>query len=338
MDILGQILWGNTLADWLLALVIAVVVFFVLNILKHITFRRALVWVRKTRTDLDDLVIDLFGRTWYLFLVAISIYTGSFVLTLPEIESGLRTVLAILFLAQAAIWGSGIINYLVSRQAKEQIEKDASAATTINALGFTGRLILWTAAFLLALDNIPGVEVDTLLTGLGISGIAVALALQTILRDLFASLSIVLDQPFAIGDIINVGEYIGTVQRIGLKSTRVRSLTGEQLIFSNSDLLNSRIRNYERMEKRRVALTIGVKYQTPYEKLVEIPRIAQEIIEAQSQASFDWVGFKEYGNSSLEFEIVYYLLTSDYNVFMDTQHVINMELFRRFAEEEIEFA
>ena len=142
MDILGQILWGNTLADWFLALVIAVAVFFVLNILKHITFRRALVWVRKTRTDLDDLVIDLFGRTWYLFLVAISIYTGSFVLTLPEIESGLRTVLAILFLAQAAIWGNGIINYLVSRQAKEQIEKDASAATTINALGFTGRLLL----------------------------------------------------------------------------------------------------------------------------------------------------------------------------------------------------
>ncbi len=230
-----------------------------------------------------------------------------------------------------------MINYLVSRQVREQSKQDDAAATTaINSFGLIGKVALWTAVLLLALDNIPGVEVDTLIASLGISGIAVALAVQNILGDLFASLSIVLDKPFIIGDFITVEEYAGTVEHIGLKSTRVRSLTGEQLVFSNSDLLNSRIRNCGRMEKRRVSFTLGVACDTPYEKLTKLPRIVQEIIKAQPQASFDRAHFKEYGDFSLNFEIVYYLLTSDYNVFMDTQQAINLEIFRRFSEEEIE--
>jgi small-conductance mechanosensitive channel len=193
-------------------------------------------------------------------------------------------------------------------------------------------------ALLLALDNIPGIEVDALIASLGIGGIAVALAAQNILGDLFASLSIVLDQPFVIGDSITVGEYVGTVEHIGLKSTRVRSLTGEQLIFSNSDLLNSRIRNYGRMEERRVSFTLGVTCQTPYEKLVEIPGMIQEIIAAQPQTRFGRAHFKAYGDFSLNFEIVYCMLTSDYDVFMDIQQGINLEILRRFAEEGIELA
>jgi len=339
MDILEQTFWGNTLATWLLSLAAAVFVFLVLNGLKRIMSRWVLVWVKGTKTDLDDLVADLFGRTWYLFLVAVSIYAGSLVLTLPQVGSGIRTVMVILFWVQVAVWGAGVINYLVSRQVKRQREeKDAASATTINALGIVGKGVLWTVVVLLALDSIPGVEVNTLIASLGIGGIAVALAVQNILGDLFASLSIVLDQPFVIGDFITVGEYMGTVEHIGLKSTRVRSLTGEQLIFSNSDLLNSRIRNYKRMDNRRVSFTLGVTCQTSYEKLVEIPRIVQEIIEAQPQTSFDRAHFKEYGDFSLNFEIVYYMLTSDYNVFMDVQQTINLEIFRRFAEKEIELA
>jgi len=338
MDILGQTLWGNTLATWLLALAVVVFIFLVLNVLKRTVSRRVLVWVKKTRTDLDDLVFGLFNRTWHLFLAAVAIYAGSLILTLPQVEPWLRTITLILFWVQVALWGTGVVNHLVSRHGKERGKKDESAATTINALGFVGKVILWTVVLLLALDNIPGVEVDTLVASLGISGIAVALAMQSILSDLFASLSIVLDQPFTIGDFITVGEYMGTVERIGLKSTRVRSLTGEQLIFSNSDLVNSRIRNYKRMEQRRVSFTVGVTYQTPYEKLVEIPRLVQEIIETQSQASFARAHFEGYGDSSLNFEVVYYMLTSDYNVFMDIQQAINLEIFRRFAEEGIKFA
>ncbi|MBL7064775.1 MAG: mechanosensitive ion channel family protein [Anaerolineae bacterium] len=338
MDILERTLWGNTLATWLLALAVAVLAFLVLGALKRILSRGMLAWVKKTETDLDDLVVNLFGRTWYLFLVAVSIAAGSLVLTLPAVESGIHTVLVILFWVQAALWGSGVIDYLVSRPAKEQAEEDRSAATTVNMLGYVGKGILWTVAVLLALDNIPGVEVTALIASLGVGGIAVALAVQNILGDLFASLSIVLDKPFVIGDSITVGEYVGTVEHIGLKSTRVRSLTGEQLVFSNSDLLSSRIRNYGRMDERRALFTLGVTCQTPYDKLVEIPGIVQEIIEAQPQTRFGRAHFKAYGDFSLDFEIVYYMVTSDYSVFMDVQQAINLEIFRRFAEEGIELA
>jgi small-conductance mechanosensitive channel len=336
MGIFERTLWGNTLVTWLLALVVAVLAFLVLTILKRTMSRPVRAWVKRTQTDLDDLVIRLFDRTWYLFLAAVSIYAGSFVLVLPEIEGVLRTVMMTLFLAQVALWGTGVINYLVSRRMKEQPELGAPSTTTLNAMGFVGKLALWTLVILLALDNIPGVEVDTLIASLGIGGIAVALAVQNILGDLFASLSIVLDQPFIVGDYITVGEYQGTVEHIGLKSTRVRSLTGEQLVFSNSDLLGSRIRNYGRMAERRAAFALGVACETPYEKLVEIPRIVKEIIEAQPQTRFGRVHFKAYGDFALLYEIVYFMTTSEYSVFMDTQQAINLGIFKRFAEEGIQ--
>jgi small-conductance mechanosensitive channel len=338
MDILQQVFWGNTLVDWLWALAIAVLVFIVLSILKRFLFHRVRAWAKRTRTDLDDLVVDLFGRTWFLLLITISVYAGSFVLKIPEIEAGLRAVLAILILAQAAVWVSGIIRYAASRQLTKQREEDPGVAATINALSFFARLILWTVALILAVDNIPGIEVDTLIAGLGITGIAIALSVQTILRDLFAALAIHLDQPFVPGDLINVGEYWGTVLHTGIKSTRMRSITGEEVIFGNTNLLNSRIRNHKRMEQRRVAFVIGVKQQTPFEKLVQIRDIIKEIIESQPQTSYDRVDCTELTASSLKFEIVYYLLSYDWNVYMDVQHQINMELVRRFAQEGIEFA
>jgi len=190
---------------------------------------------------------------------------------------------------------------------------------------------------LLALDNM-GVDITALIAGLGIGGIAVALALQNVLGDLFASLSIVLDKPFVIGDFIIVDDLLGTVERIGLKTTRVRSLYGEQLVFSNSDLLNSRIRNYKRMFERRILFSIGVTYQTPHEKLATIPGIIREVIESQEQVRFDRAHFKEYGDSALKFEIVYYVLVPDYNTHMDIQQAINLAIVRRFEEEKIEFA
>ena len=230
-----------------------------------------------------------------------------------------------------AIWSTGVIDYLASRYGK-----DVASAAAVNVLSFVGKVILWTVVVLLALDNLPGVQVDTLIASLGIGGVAVALAVQNVLGDLFASLSIVLDEPFVIGDSISVGEYVGTVEHIGLKSTRVRSLTGEQLVFSNSDLLDSRIRNYGRMDERRASFALGVANETPHEKLVEIPAIVQGIIEAQPHTRFGRAHLKEFGDFALNFEIVYYVQTADYTVFMDTQQAINLEILRRFAEEGIE--
>jgi len=337
MDILEQTFWGNTLKAWLTALAVAVSVFLGLNVLKLVLRRRLLAWVQRTETYLDDLVVDLFGRTRHLFLVALAIYAGSLALTLPRIGPGLRTIMVVLFLIQAGLWSNGVVNHLVSRRMEAQHEKDeAATVTVVTVLGFVGKATLWTIALLLAVDNIPGVEVDALIASLGVGSVAVALAVQSILGDLFASLSIALDQPFAIGDFITVDEYAGTVEHIGLKSTRVRSLTGEQLVFSNSDLLGSRIRNYGRMERRRVSFTLGVACDTPHEKLKEIPGIIQQIVESQPYTSFDRAHFKEYGDFSLNFEVVFHVSTSDYGIYMDARQAINLEIHKRFADEGIE--
>jgi small-conductance mechanosensitive channel len=148
----------------------------------------------------------------------------------------------------------------------------------------------------------------------------------------------VLDKPFVIGDFIIVDEYLGTIEHIGLKTTRIRSLSGEQLVFSNADLLKSRIRNYKRMYERRVVFTIGVLYQTPYEILSQIPEMIHKIIESKAQVRFDRAHFKEYGDYSLKFEVVYWIQNPDYNVYMDIQQGINLDIFKQFHEAGIEFA
>jgi small-conductance mechanosensitive channel len=191
---------------------------------------------------------------------------------------------------------------------------------------------------LLILENVTGIQVTTLVASLGITGVAVALAVQNILSDLFASLSITLDRPFVIGDAIVVGEFNGEVEHIGLKSTRIRSVTGEQLIFSNSDLLNSRIRNYKRMERRRVVFPLNIAYGTPAALLEKIPDILREIISERPQISYDRAHFKEFRESALYIEAVYFVENPDYRLFMDTQQSINLEIIHRFTEEGIQFA
>jgi small-conductance mechanosensitive channel len=207
----------------------------------------------------------------------------------------------------------------------------------IGALGFIVQMGLWSAVVLLALDNL-GVDITALVAGLGVGGVAVALAVQNILGDLFASLAIVLDKPFVLRDFIIVGDLLGTVEHIGLKTTRVRALSGEQLIFSNADLLSSRIRNFGRMFERRVVFQIGVTYQTPRGKLEAIPGIIRDAITAQDGTRFDRSHFAAYGDFSLNFESVYYVLSPDYNRYMDIQQAINLRIHERFEAEEIEFA
>jgi small-conductance mechanosensitive channel len=217
------------------------------------------------------------------------------------------------------------------------MEEDAAGATTVNALGFIARAGLWWVLLLMGLSNL-GVDITAFIAGFGIGGIAVALAVQNVLGDLFASLSIVLDKPFVIGDFIIVDDLLGTVEHVGLKTTRLRSLSGEQLVFSNSDLLNSRIRNFKRMYHRRVVFEFGVTYQTPYEKAARIGALVREIVEAQEKTRFDRAHFKEYGDFALVYEVVYHVLEPDFNVYMDIQQAINLEIFRRFEEENISFA
>jgi small-conductance mechanosensitive channel len=339
MELSSQTIWGNTIAVWLTALGVFAASYIGLQILKRILVRPVAALASRTAVEVDDLVAGLLKGTKTFFVVALSLYFGSLALDLPErITEIAGIVTVILALAQVGYWGNAVISFFVERKVREQVEQeDTGSATVMNALGFVGKMILWSLLLLLALDN-AGVEITSLVASLGIGGVAVALAVQNILGDLFASLSIVLDQPFAIGDFIVVGEYMGTVEDIGLKSTRVRSLTGEELVFSNSDLLGSRIRNYKSLARRRASFSISIVYGTPYEKVEAVPELLAEIVKAQKDVTFDRAHLKEYGDFALIYEVVYYFETADYNAFMDTQQAINLAIYQKFEQEGIAFA
>jgi small-conductance mechanosensitive channel len=204
-------------------------------------------------------------------------------------------------------------------------------------LALAARVGLWALVLLVALDNL-GVNITALVAGLGVGGVAVALATQNILGDLFASVSILLDKPFVPGDFVVVGDFMGTVEQIGIKTTRVRSLGGEQIVFANNDLLQSRLRNYKRMGERRALFRVGVTYQTPVDKVVAIPEMLRTIVQNQTGTRFDRAHFASYGDFALTFEVVYYVLSPDYNRFMDVQQAINLDVFRTFHGQAIEFA
>jgi small-conductance mechanosensitive channel len=337
-QIVEHIYLGNSLYLWLVALGTAVATFFILKLLQRLVRRRLAAVVKRTTTNLDDMIVEVLSNTKLLFLLLVSVYAGAQILTLsPMLQRVLDRLTILVVLLQAAFWATGAVAFWLKQMIAKRTEEDAAAATSLSALGFLIKLAVWSVALLLALDNM-GINITSLVAGIGIGGIAVALAVQKILGDLFASLSIVLDKPFVIGDFIIVGDLMGTVEHIGLKTTRVRSLSGEQIIFPNSDLLQSRIRNYKRMQERRVLFTIGVTYQTPYETIQTIGATLRQIIEAQSHARFDRAHFKEYGDSALIFEVVYYVTTPDYNLYMDVQQQINLEIYRRFQDAGIEFA
>lgn len=300
--------------------------------------RRRLRNARQTTGEADDFLLDLFRRTNLALIVFPAIWLGARALVLPkELTSLISTFARLSLIAQAALWSAAILDLFLRRYHRRRAETDPAAVTTIRAFRFGAVFGVWCIAVLVALDNL-GVDVTTLITGLGIGGVAIALATQNILGDLFASLSIVLDKPFVVGDFIRTGDDLGKVEQIGLKTTRVRSLSGELLVFSNSDLLQSRIRNYKRMEERRILFRIGVVYQTTPSQLRRIPPMVREIIERQSPTRFDRAHFAGFGDSSYDFELVYYVASPDYNAYMDTQQAINLAIVDAFAAEKIELA
>lgn len=332
------IIYHNPLEDWLMGIGIAVLFFLSVLAAKRIFHRKLTAFAAKTITIWDDLLAELIGRLNVVFLLGLALFFGSLKVALPDTaDTILGHVLGIVTLLQVAILSSHTVNFWVGRFRKQKLESHAGAVTTLTSVGFVLRMMIWAILLLIGLDNL-GVNITTLIAGLGISGIAVALAIQNILGDLFASFSIVLDKPFVIGDFIIIGDYMGSVEHVGLKTTRIRSLSGEQLIFSNADLLTSRIRNYKRMFERRVVFSIGVVYQTPYEKVSQIPEMIRSAVEKNLQVRFDRAHFNTFGDYALQFEVVYWIQNPDYNVYMDIQQAINLDILKQFDAAGISFA
>lgn len=331
-------LLGNSVAAWMAAIAAAAATFLILRVLKAVVLARLRKVAERTATPWDDIIVGLLEKTRSWFYLAVAAWVGSRFLDLsPGLTHALGVLAAVAVILQGASWANQAVTLWLTEQRAVRVETDPGSLTTLNGLSYILRLVIWSAGLLLLLDNV-GIDITALVTGLGVGGIAVALAVQSILGDLFASLSIALDKPIVIGDFVVVGDFAGTVERVGLKTTRIRSLSGEQLVFSNSDLLSSRIRNYKRMQERRVPFIVGVTYQTPAAELEAIPGMVKEIIEGLENTRFDRAHFKEFGDSAYLFEFVYYVLSADFVVYRDVQQAINLGICRRFEERGIEIA
>ena len=337
-DFLDKVYYHNTLRAWLVALATFAAVFLFLRVGRRMLVGRLERLAARTRTQFDDALVDLLKATrqWAMLVAALVVAVDVALTLRRQPENALHLVAVFTLLLQAASWGNALIGFFVKRQISKSAA-DGSSTTTIAALGYAGRFVLGIVLLLLALSNL-GIDITALVAGLGITGIAIALAVQNILGDLFGALSIVLDKPFVIGDSITVDQLSGTVEHIGLKTTRLRATGGEQLIISNADLLRSRVRNMKRMYERRVELSFGIAYDTPPDLVARIPEIAREVVSAQPRTRFERSHFKRFGESSLDFETIYWLTVPDYTVFMDTQQAVNLELMRRFAALGVGFA
>lgn len=306
-------------------------------IIKNIVIKRLKYISEKTEMYLDDVFLASLEETKHFFILAVSFFVGFQAFHLDkEYGSWVDRAFVIIVAIQAVIWVSKAVNSWVSITIKRKND-DPSVKTSLGFIGLIVKFLLIAGVFLFTLNNL-GVNVTTFVAGLGVGGVAIALATQNILSDLFSSLSIVMDKPFIVGDFIIVGEWMGTIEHVGLKTTRLRSIGGEQIIMSNTDLLSSKIRNYKRMQERRVVFQIGVTYQTKREDLKRAPGIIEDIIKAQELTRFDRSHFVRYGASSLDIEVVYWILKPEYIVYADIHQKVLFEIHEAFEKNNLDFA
>jgi len=331
---------GLALLQWIILLLVTCVAWIIARFFLKKATHKFLTITQRTGITWDDMIPKMLEKTHGIFIFLFFLYTCSLFLTASlQARELFQKFLTVATFFQVALWGNEVVNfflkqYLSKRSSHGDAEINLSA---YSAISITARFVLWFVLLLLLLDNL-GVDITALVTGLGIGGIAIALAVQNILGDIFASLSIVLDRPFEVGDFIVVDDKAGTVEHIGLKTSRIRSLSGEQLVFPNRKLIETYICNFKRMQTRRIVFSFGVTYSTPAGKLRGIPQLVKSIVESQQYAKFDRAHFLKYGDSALIFEVVYIMQVSDYNTYMDTQQDINFRLLDAFAGQEIEFA
>ena len=338
LDLLDRRYYGASVTRWLLALAVLFGSYLLLTVLQRWVKHRVAKWAARTTTEWDDLFVDLIGRTRWYFLAILSLEAAARVVPGDKGAAGvLRAALVITALLQGGVWGNGIIAFLADRYTKLKTSGDVAARATVYAIGYGARVALWIALGITALDFF-NIHVTALVTGLDIGGVAVALAAQNVLGDLFAAIAIVLDRPFVVGDSIAIEGVEGDVEQIGLKTTRIRSVNGEQVVIANADLLRSRIRNTGRMEQRRAAFSLDLARSTHADTVAKIPGIIKEIIEVQPNTRFERCHFMSFTESGLRVEVVYFVLQREYKKYADIQQAINLAILRRFAEERVTFA
>ena len=334
-----QFLW-NDVGDWVVAGAIFLATLTLLPLIKSYVSSRRRKWLEAERElptaiEVSTLLIE---RTSRLFLWTVALYLASTQLQFPHrLEQIIGGAIVLTFWFQIGLWAMAAARFAIDRRARRAGGPDPALAGSLDIIMFVAGILVWAMAFLLALDNL-GIQIKPLLAGLGIGGIAVALAVQTVLGDLLASLSIALDKPFTIGDALQVDSINGTVEHIGVKSTRLRSLSGEQVIISNADILKSRLRNNGRMRERRTSFWLNITYGTPLPQLRAIPGAVREIVEGQPKTRFDRCHFLCFSDWALRYEVVFFMTVADYGAYADVQQAINLAIVERFNAMGVEFA
>ncbi len=336
-EYLEKTYYGNTTEQYLIAAAIVVGGLLVMGVVKRLLIFKLKKLSEKTDTKLDDYLVKALEKFGIPIFSVVVISAGLHFLSWPEkVEKIIDAAITVVFTFYGVRLVSAIIRLSLESFISRQ-EKGEEKLKQLNGIMLIINVLVWTIGILFLFDNL-GYNVTAIVTGLGIGGIAIALAAQNILGDLFNYFVIFFDRPFEVGDFIVVDDKKGTVEHIGIKTTRVKSLTGEQLAFANSDLTKSRIHNFKRMDRRRIVFQVGVVYQTPAEVIEEIPALLKKILDEHPQATLDRAHFASFGNFSLNFEVVYFVESSEYNDYMDIQQSINLKILKEFAARKIEFA
>ena len=335
MDFLNLMFWNNTILDYIVFLGVLALGFVAIFVLGRIVLRRIAKYQEKTQSPYAALVLS--GIKQYVLPTAYFtlFYACTRMLALNVKLGHIVGVLSALFaIVMGAQFFASLTTFFFAKLGKG---KEDSASLAIKWLIRIAKIVIWGIALILFLDNV-GVKITSLVTGLGIGGVALAFAAQSALTDIFCFFTIFFDKPFEIGDFIIAGEHMGTVEHIGVKTTRLRAIGGEQLIASNTDLTGSRIRNYKTMQQRRVSFTLGVTYDTPAETLKKIPLLIQKIVDETEDATFSRAHFANFGSYSLNFEVVYFVLGGDYDHYMDFNQRINLGIKDGFEHLGVSFA
>jgi small-conductance mechanosensitive channel len=336
-DILDQVYYDNTVREYLISLSVILGGILLVLVFKKFIIKRLQTWAAKTPGTWDDFIVESFSRFGVPILQWTIVYWGIHLLEFSEgTERAIRIATSIIITYFVLRIVSSVILLLLKSEVRRR-EHGEEKIKQLGGLIMVINLVVWFLGLVFLLSN-WGVEVTPIIAGLGIGGIAVALAAQNILGDLFSYFVIFFDRPFEAGDFIIVDDKMGTIEYVGIKTTHIRALGGEQIIIGNSNLTNSRIHNYKRMARRRVVFSLDVEYGTALETLKKIPSILRSIVEQQKMITFDRAHFAAYKDWSLRFEIVYYVLSADYNIYMDIQQNINFAIHEAFEREKINFA
>jgi small-conductance mechanosensitive channel len=338
LDFLQLEFLNNRVIDYSIALLILIIGIIITNIIQRLVLTRLRKWAKKTINRFDDALIQLIENTLVPLL-----YLGTFYVAIGNLilHPILRQATDVLAVGIATVLGIRFCNLVIEKGLRlywlntpsDNLTIEQSFKAFIPAI----RAIIWGIGLIFLLDNL-GFNISAVVASLGIGGVAIALASQGVLQDLFSYFAILLDRPFEIGDFIVIGEFAGSVEHVGIKTTRMKSISGEELILANTDLTGSRIRNFKRMQRRRVEFQISVDYDTPLEVLKEIPDLIKKIVEERKNITFDRAHFSTYGDFSLDFQVVYFVNTSDYNEYMDAQQHINLRIKQEFEKRLVEFA